>query len=194
MEKANLLVCVKCAMEVKKICQERTNLLKMFVIDLITKDAEVGELAVILVSCESMNPVLVESKLVSVADGTGIQATAQQKRNDVYQIEYVPKVRDRHKLEITANGLPVPGSPFPVFVKIPPTQLGKPVKVIQGVPRPINFAINSAWELLVDKEGGDVIIIDKRGKKVPSIWKVQYRFKQLHSIIVDKDNNIDLFN
>ena len=27
-EKANLLVCVKCAMEVKKICQERTNLLK----------------------------------------------------------------------------------------------------------------------------------------------------------------------
>ena len=176
MEKANLLVCVKCAMEVKKICQERTNLLKMFVIDLITKDAEVGELAVILVSCESMNPVLVESKLVSVADGTGIQATAQQKQNDVYQIEYVPKVRDRHKLEITANGLPVPGSPFPVFVKIPPTQLGKPVKVIRGVPRPINFAINSAWELLVDKEGGDVIVIDKRGKKVPSIWKLQYRF------------------
>ena len=49
----------------------------MFVIDLITKDAEVGELANILMSCESMNPVLVESKLVSVADKTEIQATAQ---------------------------------------------------------------------------------------------------------------------
>ena len=81
-----------------------------------------------------------------------------------------------------------------MFVKIPPTQLSKPVKVIRGVPRPINFAINSAQELLVAKEGGDVIVIDKRGKKVPSIWKVQYGFKQLHSIIVDKDNNIDLFN
>ena len=189
-EKANMMVDVRCAMEVKKICQGKTNLLEIFVNDPLMKDAEVGKPAVIQMSCKSMNPVLIESKLVTIADGKMIQATAQQKWNDVYQIEYVPKVRGRHKLEITANGLPVPGSPFPVFVKIPPTQLGKPVKSIGGVKRPIDIVINSAGELLVAEEYGDVIVLDKRGKKMQSIQKVQYDFKNLYGISVDKDDNI----
>jgi sugar lactone lactonase YvrE len=79
-----------------------------------------------------------------------------------------------------------------VFVKIPPTQLGKPVKVIEGVENPIDIAINSAGELLVAETEGDVIVIDKRGKKVQSIQKVQYGFKELHGIAVDKDDNIYL--
>ena len=155
-EKANLMVDMRCAMEIKKICQEKTNLLEIFVNDPLMKDAEVGKPAVIQVSCKSVNPVLIESEIISAADGTVVKATAQQKQNDVYQIEYVPKVRGRHKLEITANGLPVPGSPFPVFVKIPPTQLGKPVKIIGGVKGPIHVAINSVGELLVAEEDGDV--------------------------------------
>ena len=132
-EKANLMVDVRCAIEVKKICQEKTNLLEISVDIPVIKDAEVGKPAVIQVSYKSVSPVLIESKLISVADEAVIEATAQQKRNDVYQIEYVPKVQGRHKLEVTADGLPVLGSPFPVFVKIPPTQLGKPVKVIVEV-------------------------------------------------------------
>jgi hypothetical protein len=114
------------------------------------------------------------------------KGTAQRKRNDVYQIEYVPKVRGHHKLEVT-NGLPVPGSPFPVFVNIPPTQLGKPVNVIEGVLEPIDIAVNSVGELLVAEEDGGVIIIDKRGK---NIQKVLYGFKKLYGISVDKDDNI----
>ena len=73
----------------------------------------------------------------------------------MYEIKYVPKVRGRHKLEITANGLPVPGSPYPMFVKILPTQFGKPVKIIEGVNEPIDMAINSAGELLVAECDGD---------------------------------------
>jgi DNA-binding beta-propeller fold protein YncE len=194
-EKANLMVDVSCAMEVKKICQEKTNLVEMFVIDPVIKDAEIGKPAVIQVSCKSVNPVWIESKLVSVADGTVISATAQQKRNDIYQIEYVPKVRGRHMLGITANGLPVPGSPFPVFVKIPPTQLGKPVKVIGGVKMPVGIAINSVGELLVAEQLGDnIIVLDKRGKKVRSIQKVQHGFERLRGITIDKDDNIYLID
>ena len=196
-EKANLMVDVRCAMEIKKICQEKAKLLEFSVNIPVMKDAEVGKSAVIQVSCKSINPVLIESKLVSIAHGTVGNATAQQKRNEsdiIYQIKCVPKVRGRHKLEITANGLPVSGSPFPVFVKIPPTQLGKPVKVIKGVKNPIDIAINSAGELLVAEEGGDVIVIDKRGKKVQSIKKVQYDFENLYGISVDKDDNIYLID
>ena len=192
-EKANLMVDVGCAMEVKKICQEKTYLFGISMDIPVMKDAEVGKSAAIQVSYKpSRNPLLIESKLVTVADGTVVKATAQQKRNDVYQIKCIPKVRGRHKLEITANGLPVPGSPFPVFVKIPPTQLGKPVKIIEGVEDPIDIAINSAGELLVAEEHGDVIIIDKSGRKVQSIQEVQHGFKRLRGIAVDKNDNIYL--
>jgi hypothetical protein len=80
---------------VKKICQEKTNffLLEFFVNDSAIKDGEVGKPAVVQVSYKSVSPILIESKLVSVADGTVIKGTVQQKPNDVYQIEYVTKVR-----------------------------------------------------------------------------------------------------
>jgi tripartite motif-containing protein 71 len=79
-----------------------------------------------------------------------------------------------------------------VFVKIPPTQLGKPVKVIGGVRKPVDIAINSVGELLVAKAEGDIISIDKRGQKVQRIHKVKYGFKELNGIAVDNDDNIYL--
>ena len=105
-----------------------------------------------------------------------------------------PKVRGRHKLEITANGVPVPGSPYPVFMKISPTQLGKPVKVIGGMNKPIDIAINSAGEVLVAEQHGDVVVLDKSGKKLYNIAKAQYHFKDLQGIAVDKDDNIYLID
>ena len=193
-EKANMTVDVGYTKELKKVCQEKTNLLEFSTDGSGMKDAEVGKLAYVQVSYKSMNPVVIESKLASLVDGTVTKAKVQRKQNSVYQIEYVPKVRGRHKLEITANGLPVPGSPYPVLVKISPTQLGKPVKVIGGVNGPIDIAINSVGEVLVAEERGDVVVLDKNGKKLRSIAKSQYHFKILSSIVVDKDDNIYLID
>ena len=122
------------------------------------------------------------------------KAKVQRKQNSVYQIEYVPKVQGRHKLEITANGVQVPGSPYPVFMKISPTQLGKPVKVIGGVNEPADIAINSAGKVLVAEGNGDVIVLDKNGKKLYNIAKSQYHFKVLEGIAVDKYDNIYLID
>ena len=192
-EKANMIVDVGCAKELKKVCQEKTNLLECSVEGTRMKDAEVGKAAYyVQVSCKSMNPVLIESMLTSLVDGTVTKAKVQQIQKSIYKIEHVPKIRGRHKLEITANGLPVQGSPYPVLVKISPTQLGKPVKVIGGVDRPIDIAINSAGEVLVAELNGDVVVLDKSGKKLHNIAKSQYHFKDLQGIAADKDDNIYL--
>ena len=180
-EKANMIVEVGCAEELKKMCQEKTGvtLLKCAVDGAGTKDAEIGKPAYVQVSC-------------NVKSHGSVKGVVQQKQKSVYEIEYVPKVRGRHKLEITANGLPVPGSPYLVFVKISPTQLGKPVKVIDGMKGPVDIAINSAGELLVAELDGDVVVLDKSGKKLLNIAKAQYHFKDLRGIAVDKDDNIYL--
>ena len=193
-ENANMIVEVGCAEELKKICQGKTNLLECSVESPVMKDAEVGKAVNVQVSYKSMNPVVIESKLTTVVDGTVTKAKAQQKQNNEYEIEYVPKVRGRHKLEITANGLPVPGSPYPVLVKISPIQLGKPVKVIGGVNTPIDIAINSAGEVLVAERNGGVLVLDKNGKKLCNISKSQYHFEELQGIAVDKDDNIYLID
>ena len=191
-EKANMIVEVGCAEELKKMCQEKTGvtLLKCTVDSAGTKEAEVSKPAYVQVSCNVRSPVSIESKLISPHGA--VQGVVQQKQKSVYEIEYVPKVRGRHKLEITANGLPVPGSPYPVFVKISPTQLGKPVKVIGGVNQPVDIAINSVGEVLVAEEYGDVIVLDKSGKKLYNISKAQHGFKQSGGIAVDKDDNLYL--
>ena len=193
-EKANMMVDVGCANELKKVCQEKTNFLEISVDGPVMKDAEVGKPAIVQVSCKSMNPVLIESKLTSLLQETVTKAKVQQKRNGKYEIECVPKIRGRHKLEITANGLQIPGSPYPVFIKISPTQLGKPVKVISGVKWPIGIVINSAGEVLVTEINGDVVVLDKSGKKLHSIAKSQHHFKGLYGIAVDKDDAIYLLD
>ena len=193
-DKANMIVDVGCAKELKKVCQEKTNLLECSVDGPEMKDTEIGKSAYVQVSCKSMNPVLIESKLTSVVHGTVTKAKVQRKRNSVYEIECVPECRGRHKLEITADGLPVSGSPYSVFVKISPTQLGKPVKVIGGVNGPIDIAINSAGEVLVAEQNGDVTVLDKKGKKLHNIAKSQYQFKQLEGIAVDKEDNCYLID
>ena len=194
-EKANMIAEVKCAEELQKLCQSNTMLLEFSVEGSgVAKEVECDKPVRATMVYRSMNPTSIEFKLTSLRDQSVTPVNVKQKCNGVCEIEYTSKVRGRHKLDITANGLPVPGSPFPVFVKIPPTQLGKPVKVIKGMKWPIDIAINSVGELLVAEEKGDVIAIDKRGKKVQSIQKVQYGFKQLRGIAVDKDDNICLTN
>ena len=187
-EKANMMVQVDCERELKKICQEKANLLEFSVEGGGKISADVGKPTTIQVMCKSMNPFTIESKLASVR-GT-VRGIVQKKEHDVYEIELVPKVRDRYKMEITVNGLPVAGSPFPVFMKICPTQLSKPVKVIGGVNKPLGVAVNSAGEIIVAERTGDVVVLNTNGQGINAIQKSDHGFKELKSVAVDKDDNI----
>ena len=191
-EKANMIVEVGCAEDLKQMCQEKTNLLEYSIEGSGMKEAEYNTAAYATIVYRSMNPTRIECKLTSVRDGLVTQVKVQQKKNAAYEIEYIPQVRGQHKLEITANGLPVPGSPYSVFVKISPTQLGELVKVIDGVDKPVDIAINSAGEVLVAEQSSGVVVLDKSGKKLYDIAKSQYHFKDIRGIAMDKHDNIYL--
>ena len=186
-EKANLQVQVECEKEVMKVLKEKTNLLELSVKGAGMRDAELGKPALVKVSCKSLDPVIIASKLTS--EHGSVVAKIEKKGNSVYKIIYVPRARGRHNLEITANSLPVTGSPYPVVVKIPPTQLGKPLKVIGGVKIPIGIAINLAGNVLVAENKGDVKVLDKSGRVLHMIEKCYHNFANLQDIAVDMDDN-----
>ena len=54
----------------------------------------------------------------------------------MYDIQFSSSIRGRHQLVVSVNDQPIACSPFPVYVKIPPTQLGKPMRIIGGLNGP----------------------------------------------------------
>ena len=135
-------------------------------------------------SCKK--PQAVEGELISLVDGSLVRIKGTQKKEGVYEMVYTPRIRGRHQLAVTVNGEQVAGSPFTVCVKIPPTQLGTPVRVISGLNLPYGVAFNSAGEVLVtmDEEVG---VFDKQGKKLRTI---KHTFQYPRGIAVDKDDSI----
>ena len=105
-----------------------------------------------------------------------------------YSIQCTPTVRGRHELTVAVDGQQVAGSPFPVFVSIPPSQLGKPVKVWKNLTKPIGITVNSVGEILVSEQDGNIIKFDTEGNRRTLVE--QNRLKDLRKIAVDGEDNI----
>ena len=129
-------------------------------------------------------PQAVEGELNSLVDGSLVRIKGTQKKEGVYEMVYTPRIRGRHQLAVTVNGEQVAASPFTVRVRIPPTQLGTPMKVISGLNSPYGVAFNSAGEVLVtmDEEVG---VFDKQGKKLRTI---KHTVHHPRGIAVDEDD------
>ena len=97
-----------------------------------------------------------------------------------YCIQYTPTVRGRHELMVSVDGQQVAGSPFPVLVFIPPTQLGKPVKVWTKLSKPTGITLNSIGEILVSEESGNIV----------KTTLVHQNRMNLGKIAVDDEDNI----
>ena len=106
----------------------------------------------------------------------------------LYSIQCTPTVRGRHELSVSVDGQQVAGSPFPVFVSIPPTQLGKPVKVWTNLIVPTGITVNSVGEILVSEERGNIIKFDTEGNRRTLVK--QGRVKDLRKIEVDDEDKI----
>ena len=135
------------------------------------------------------NPTI-QATLKSLVDVTSsVQATVTQNGAGVYTITFTPRVRGRHDLTVTVNGKEIAGSPFRVFVKIHPTQLGQPVRTITGLNEPWGIAINSKQQLVVAEYGGKKItIMERDGKRVQTIECD--KFKILRGVATGPDGAI----
>ena len=131
-----------------------------------------------------------QAVLKSLVDQSTQQLQAVPVRGGVYSVEYTPRVRGRHHLLISVDDQPIPGSPFSVFIKIPPTKLDKPVREIGGIKNPKYMAFNSSEELIVTDYLGDVLVFDKKGEQIRSISKSKHGFGSICGVAVDKEDNI----
>jgi len=158
------------------------------------KVAEVGKVTEFTVRTVYQNGQLckekqiVEAELKSIANNSTVHVKVTSKLEGVYKVTYTPEVRGRHTMIIKVNGTPIAGSPFRVFAKIHPTQLGKLVRVVEGVNWPWGIALNSKQQLLVPERNGKVTVLDKDGKKVQTM--TCGKFSNAMGVAVDKDENI----
>ena len=97
----------------------------------------------------------------------------------MYTITITPQVRGRHDLIVKVKNEEIDGSPFRVFVKIPPSQLGQDVHKIDGVSLPWEIAINNKQQLMVAEGrlgGNKITIMERDGKKVQTIKCGEFQY------------------
>ena len=137
----------------------------------LAETCSVGESAQVSVKVPQSVGTNVQAQLKSLADPScAMLASVAPTNADTYTITFTPRVRGRHDLTVTVNGKVIAGSPFRVFVKIHPTQLGQPVGTITGLNYPWGIAINSKQQLMVAEYGGKKIaIMEQDGKRVQTI-------------------------
>ena len=177
--------------KLRNVCKKDVYLIKCSIEGII--DAHVGIPAHVTVACKSVSSVHVAANLISSLEGVVVQAkvTVLPKQKNLFDVEYTPQVRGRHKLEITANGLPVRGSPFSVVAKIPTVQYCNPVKVITGLTRPVAIAVNSMGEVLVAEQQSGIVTINKSGRKMhTNTEKFKHGSIKLEGVAVDGDDNV----
>ena len=136
-----------------------------------TLTAELGKpMTVTLGALPHRNPTI-QVELKSLVDpASSVQADVIRKEVGVYNITCTSRVRGRHDLTVKVNGKDIVGSPFRVFVKIHPTQLGHPVRTITGVNQPWGIALNNKQQLVVcERSGKKVSIMERDGKRVQTI-------------------------
>ena len=147
-----------------------------------------------LTGTPQQKPVNVEVRLTSLIDDSVVGAKITKNNGNTYDIECTPQVRGQHRMAIAVNGLVVAKSPFSVIVKITPTELSRPVRIINDLRGPTGIAFNSANELVVAEFNGGVVVLDRDGNRVRSIERhgPNYDLEEPWGVAIDADDNIYL--
>ena len=202
LEEADIGVEVNCAMDLKLLLKSNARITEGIDPSKCTASGEGMKSAEVSKECGfSLIPKLTNGKrakrecavdyhLKSLVDGTIVKCRVDRREGNEYRISYTPTTRGRHELTVTVNGQEVAGSPFPVFVSIHPSKLGKPVKIIPGLNYPSGIAFNSKGEMIVAEFYGDVVVLDKDGRKLRNIKRSDHKFEDLSSLVVDNEDNI----
>ena len=193
-EEVDLGVEVNCAEDLKQLCQTKAKIsrlpvdaAKCRVIGEGTESAEVNKpsQSVVIPLLSNGRPTkracVVACSLKSLADDTITQCQVDLIKGDKYRIQYTPTVRGRHELIVTVNGQEVAGSPFPVFVSIHPTLLGKPVWVITGSKGLWDVAVSATGNIIVT----EIAEFDKNGKRLRYLNISKFGINRAYGVAVD---------
>ena len=177
-EEADMAVEVTCAEALQQLCLTQANVTTAVdqakcTVDL-TAPAEVGKpyvgtLTTILSNGKPNNrKCKVTCHTKSLCNGVTNDCVIDKDGPGRYSIQYTPTVRGRHEMTVLINCHHVAGSPFPVYVFIHPTQLGKSVKIWTGIRRPLGITANSKGEILLALRDGatNIIKYNAEGKRV----------------------------
>ena len=202
-EEADMGVEVRCAEALQQLCQTRAIITKLPIDPAncrvhLEESAEVGKKfkGTLITRLSDNTPTnrtcKVSGQVKYLHDGIITACNIDNDGLGRYSIQYTPTVRGRHELTVLIDGQHVAGSPFPVFVSIHPTQLGKPVRIWKGVTNPFGIRANSKGELLVTEYGANIMKFDANGTKEK--LATQKELTQLRCIAVDDEDNIYCIN
>ena len=198
-EEADMGVEVRCSEALQQLCQTQAIITKLRIGPSkctvhLEEAAEVGKVSKgTLITRLSNNKQTkrnckVSCQIKALHNGVIADCNIDDDGSGRYSIQYTPTVRGRHELTVLIDGQHVAGSPFPVFVSIHPTQLGKPVKVWDGIKNPLGITANSKGDILVAERGGNIIKFDANGQRHKLV--AQNELKALRCIAVDDEDNI----
>ena len=190
---------VRCAETLEHLFQTQAKITQLpvsLVINRISSKAEVNHLSeVILYTSKSFNnkptrrALHIDCHLKSLLNASPITTNIKDIGADQYQVQFTPTLRERHKLTVSVDGRQVAGGPFPVFVSVPPTQLGQPVKIWGGIRYPYGITVNTAGEIIVAEYGG-IVVLDKEGRRLRSVNRSEHQFQSLRGVALDGEDNI----
>ena len=199
-EEANMAVEVTCGEALQQLCLTRANITTavdpaMCTVDL-TAPAEMGKPYVGTLTTRLSNgkpdnrKCKVTCHIKSLYNGVTTDCVIDKDGPGRYSIQYTPTVRGRHELTVLINDHHVVGSPFPVYVSIHPTQLGKPVKIWTGIRTPAGITANSKGEIFVSLCDGaiDIVKYDTEGKRVDLVKKSGLAYP--NGLACDDEDNI----
>ena len=151
--------------------------------------AEVHQTAEVTLTTKLINSKTeVVGQLKSLYDGSVVKCDVDQSGPGKYRIQYTPTVRGRHELTVLVDGQILAGSPFPFF--IPPTQLGKPVKVWDDIDGASDITTNSVGDVIVTEHEGDIVKLESNGKKSVLVKHSESKLIELESVSTDNEDNI----
>ena len=202
-EEADMGVEVRCAEVLQQLCQ---NKITQLVLDPAqctvrgegVKTTEVHQMAEVTLTTKLTNNKIsrcsaeVLGQLKSLYNTSVVKCDVGQSGPGKYRIQYTPTVRGRHELTVSVNGQQIAGSPFPVFVSIPPTQLGRPVQVWDGLKVVCGIAFNSLGQVIVLKGHDPILALYNKQTMFKSVNRdyLQLRNREIGCLAVDDEDNI----
>lgn len=168
---ANLAVKIDCDDLLTKVCQEKAQVY-LFPqhppshIHVAEINKETVQLVTDTRAARHTPNTTISAQLVSEVNGSTVDAQIFMAGKGLFELSYTPQVRGRHRLHIAVDGAPITNSPFPVFVTIPPDQLGPhPVQIISGLKHPYGALFDEDQNLLVSESNGTQVCLLMRDPK-----------------------------